>query len=204
MSDRTSQPRDLGGRLPLLSPDELDPQQREVYEGIAGGPRAGGPFRVADDEGHLLGPFNAMLHAPAVGSALQRLGATLRFSTDLPDRTRELVICAVGAHWDSDYEWYAHSRVARRVGIDEAELDGVRRGRVPGSVSAAESSALRLTHALLRDRAVGEDLFADVVEHHGRSGLVELCALVGYYQLLGGVLAAADVPAPADPDDGGS
>lgn len=199
---------DYAGRLPLLAPQEMTGEQRELYEAIAGGPRAGGPFRMVDDRGRLLGPFNALLYRAPVGQAVQALGAALRFGSSLPDRTRELVICAVAAHWRSRYEWYAHSRVAQAVGVSAAELDAVGDGREPDGLAAGEAAALRLATALLRERAVDDDTHAAVVAEHGDAGVVEISVLVGYYQMLGGLLAAADVPVPQDDeaphDDQGS
>lgn len=186
------------GRLPLLDPANLDPAQRQVYDAIASGPRASGPFSVVDGAGRLLGPFNALLHQPTIGAAVERLGSALRFSGALDARTRELVICAVAARWDSGYEWYAHSRMAREVGICEDELAEVAAGRLPTGLADGESAALRLATGLLHDHAVSAEVYADVVTHHGEPGLVELCAVVGYYQLLAGLLAAVDVAAPDD------
>lgn len=186
------------GRLPLLAPEALDASQRDLYASIAEGPRATGPFSIIDSAGRLAGPFNALLHSPAIGSAVERLGAALRFSGDLDARTRELVICTVAAHWDSAYEWYAHERVAHEVGVRAAELEAVRAGVVPDDIPAAAAAALELASALLRERAVGPELYERVVDHHGPSGLVEICTVVGYYQLLAGLLAAADVGVPDD------
>lgn len=190
----------LGGRLPLLDPAQLDPGQRALYEAISGGPRAGGAFRITDDEGHLLGPFNALLYSPGIGNAVQALGAALRFEGALPARTRELVICAVAVHWRSDYEWYAHSRVAPAAGLSAEQLEQVGRGDVPSGLAPADAAALRLAYALLRDRAVDAGVYVEAATHHGPSVVVELCLLVGYYQALAGLLTAAAVPSPeADP-----
>lgn len=206
MSDQraTESPQGTGStaveRLPLLHPADLDTVQRSVYDAVAGGPRASAPFRSTDAQGRLLGPFNALLYAPAVGEALQRLGAVLRFEGSLPARTRELVICAVAGYWRSDYEWYAHSRVALGVGVTPDELEVLRHGETPDGLAPAEEAALRLASALLRDRFVDDGVHADAVAHHGQPGVVELCALVGYYQTLAGLLAAMDVPAPTEGD----
>ena len=186
------------GRLPLLAPDALDADQRNLYASIAQGPRATGPFSIVDSAGRLAGPFNALLHAPSIGSAVEQLGAALRFGGALDARTRELVICTVAVHWGSAYEWYAHERVAREVGVSSAELDAVRAGEIPPDVPADEAAALRLASALLRERTVTPELYDAVVDHHGPSGLVEICTVVGYYQLLAGLLAAADVGVPDD------
>ncbi|MDP9398277.1 MAG: carboxymuconolactone decarboxylase family protein [Actinomycetota bacterium] len=187
---------DAAGRLRPQRPDELDDAQRALYNAIAGGPRAGGPFRVTDDDGRLLGPFDALLLRPGIGDAVQRLGAALRFQGDLPPRTRELVVCAVAADWRSAYEWYAHSLVALAVGCTREELDGVRTHVVPATLTPAEAAALRLTRALLRDRVVDDELYAEVLAHHGTAGVLEITVLVGYYQALAGLLEAFAVAAP--------
>jgi 4-carboxymuconolactone decarboxylase len=89
-------------RLPILTPADLDDQQRVLYNAIAGGPRAAGPrlFALTDAAGRLNGPFNAMLFAPEVGTALQELGTAIRYRSSLTARIREMAILAVAAHWD--------------------------------------------------------------------------------------------------------
>lgn len=197
MSDaaRGTRPQDPG-RFPLLTPAELTDEQRAVYDSIAGPPRGNGPFTMVYDDGALAGPFNAMLLSPAIGNAVQALGAVLRFGGALDGRLRELVICAISADLDSAYEWYAHSRVAVTVGIDEAELDHLRKGLVPPTLSDAERAALDLTRVLLEGTTVKDDLHARVLAHFGHSGVAELSLLVGYYRMLAGLLAAGNVPAP--------
>lgn len=187
---------DDGGRFPLLDPGTLRDDQRAVYDAVAGGPRADGPFLVVDGGGRLAGPFNALLYSPAIGQAVQALGAALRFGGSLPDRTREIIICAVAAEWDSAYEWYAHSRVAALVGINATELETLRTGGIPETLDDAEAAALNLAAALMRTRTVDAALHARVLEHFGHPGVAELALLVGYYQALAGLLAAGDVPAP--------
>ncbi|GAA1125883.1 carboxymuconolactone decarboxylase family protein [Arthrobacter flavus] len=189
-----------GGRFPLLAPGVLDDDQLALYTTIAGPPRAGGPFLVVDDDGHLAGPFNALLYAPHIGEAVQALGAALRFGGKLPARARELVICAVAAERCSAYEWYAHSRVALSVGITATELENLRGGFVPAGLPDDELSALTFTAALLNGRTVSDADHATALAHHGHDGITELSILVGYYRALAGLLAAGDVGAPATPN----
>jgi 4-carboxymuconolactone decarboxylase len=188
----------LSNRFPLLQPASLDQNQRSLYEEITAPPRANGPFRIMYDDGALAGPFNALLHSPAVGHAVQALGAALRFGGTLPDRTRELVICAVAVALDAEYEWYAHSRVALTAGVTAAELSQLRSGALPENASDYESAALLFTGALLRETGIPDMLHAQTLEHLGHQGIVELTVLVGYYRTLAGLLAVADAPVPAD------
>ena len=194
----------MSNHFPLLKPEDLSPDQQDLYEKITAGPRANGPFRIMHDDGTLAGPFNALLFAPAIGNAVQELGAALRFGGELPDRTRELVICAVAAALNSEYEWYAHSRAAVVVGVSAEELSQLQAGSVPASVSDSEAAALELTRELVTEAGVNETIRATAQKHFGHSGLTEMSVLVGYYRTLAGLLAVADVPAPADtaPEEG--
>ncbi len=179
-------------------PSALNDAQRSLYNAVAGPPRAGGPFRITDDDGCLSGPFNPLLYAPSVGQAVQALGSALRFGGSLPARTRELVICAVAAALDSAYEWYAHSRVALTVGIEEDELTALRAGRTPTGLSDNENAALSLTRELVAEAGISDSAFAAARKNLDHTTITELTVLVGYYRTLAGLLAVADVPAPAD------
>lgn len=188
----------LSSRFPLLTPEKLSTDQRDLYGKITAGPRANGPFRIMHDDGALAGPFNALLFAPEIGNAVQALGSALRFKGSLTDRTRELVICAVAAALNSEYEWYAHSRAAVVVGVTEAELAQLTAGTVPGSASEQEKAALELTRELIAEAGISENTYAVAEQHLSHGGVAELTVLVGYYRTLAGLLAVADVPAPAD------
>jgi 4-carboxymuconolactone decarboxylase len=173
-------------RLPLLRPDLLGEDQREVYDAVTGGPRRErpSPIRYVDDEGRLLGPFNAMLYSPAVGMPLQQLGAALRFRTAFTKREREIAILVVAASHRAEYEWYAHERIGLRAGLTEDEIDALRTGAAPMLADVRE----RVVHEAARQMAVDGDLsdpvYTEAVATLGRSALVELVTLVGYYSAL--------------------
>jgi 4-carboxymuconolactone decarboxylase len=186
-----------GARIAKLAPGSLDGEQRRLYEAIAGGRRAQGPqlFRLADQEGHLEGPFNAFLLQPRLGQALQALGSSVRYDTGLDDRCREIAILAVAAHWRSDFEWYAHEAVARAAGLGEAELATVRDGS--HTALAGREAVVARTAALLAARGDLDDgEYHEAIEHVGAAGLFELLTLVGYYATLALQLRVFRVPAP--------
>ncbi|WP_246179066.1 carboxymuconolactone decarboxylase family protein [Actinomadura decatromicini] len=180
-------PGPSSARLPLLLPGSLSDEQRAVYEAVTGGPRTSGgppPYGLADESGRLLGPFNAMLYSPSVGLPLQDLGAALRFRTAFTKREREIATLVVAAHVRSDYEWYAHERIGRRHGLTDAELDALREGRAPMLGDVRE----RVVHEAARQLAAEGDLadavFTEAAATLGRTALVELVTLVGYYKAL--------------------
>jgi 4-carboxymuconolactone decarboxylase len=196
-------------RIPKLEPAALDEDQRALYDAIAGGRRAQGPqlFRLADSEGRLEGPFNAFLLQPRLGSALQALGSSVRYDTGLDDRCREIAILSVAAHWESEFEWYAHEAVGRSVGLSDADLTAIRDGRYteltaardgrPAALAAREAVVARTTAALAARGDLSDAEYREAVDHLGTPGLFELLTLVGYYATLALQLRVFRVPAPA-------
>jgi 4-carboxymuconolactone decarboxylase len=166
-------------RVTRLRPDELDASQRELYDAITTGPRATGPqhFRLTGDDGELLGPFNALLLAPGLGTALQELGAAIRYRTSLTPRSRELAILVVARHWDSAFELHAHESVGRAAGLTDDELATLRTG-VP-----AEDAVADLCRALVTGD-VSDAQWDAARAHLDEATIFELTTLVGYYATL--------------------
>ncbi|MEU8251782.1 carboxymuconolactone decarboxylase family protein [Nonomuraea sp. NPDC048916] len=187
----------MHGRIPWYAHTTLTPEQRAVYDEIVAGPRAGGPFRLTDPAGRLEGPFNAMLTAPGVGGPLQRLGAAIRYATSLPDRSREIAILEVSAVRRCDFEWYAHERVGRGVGLTEEELAALSTGADAVTFDEAERTLRAVCRALLTDRSLDDALYARAVTDLGEPMLYELVILVGYYDTLVLSLSAFRTPLPA-------
>jgi 4-carboxymuconolactone decarboxylase len=165
-----------------------------LYDEICGGRRASAerPRGPVDADGRLTGPFNAMLYSPAVGGPLQRLGVALRYSSSLPDITRELVILAVAAHHGSDYERQAHQQVAARLGVDEDAFAAVEAGESPSAHPEA-AVALELARAILRADLPDADAIEALRGSLGDAGIFELSTLVGYYSTLAVQMALFDV-----------
>lgn len=173
-------------RLRRLPPGELTDEQRALYDTITGGPRASGPqhFSLTDETGGLVGPFNALLLSPGLGSALQELGAAVRYGTGLSDRVREMAILLVAAHWDSDFERTAHTAVGRAVGLTEPEVAALHAGRSPEPRDPAEAASLAVVRALVDDGDLDDDAYAGAVDRLGEPTVFELTTLVGYYATL--------------------
>src|SRR6516164_5743415 len=137
-------------RLAVLSSEEMTAEQRDLYREILNGPRGQGPRAVllSSGAGGLAGPFNAMLYAPAVGHALQELGAAIRFRTSLTPRVRETAILVVAQAWDSSYERFSHEPIGRDAGLTEPEIEALRAGTDPGFSDERERVAYSVVRSL--------------------------------------------------------
>lgn len=189
-------------RITSRRPDDLDPEQRALYDSIAGGKRAQGPrvFDLTDPDGSLLGPFAPLLIEPSLGAAVSTLGEAIRFHSSLSDRIREIAILVVASHRSSEFEWYAHERMGRHVGLDDSVLGALRAGTRPELSDHGELVAWSVVAELVGSRHLGEETFATAVEHLGDRGVFELAALVGYYELLATLMEAFDIGGPGHAD----
>lgn len=168
------------------TPAELTEEQRALYDRITGGPRAAGPqhFALTDAEGRLVGPFDALLLSPEVGTALQEVGAAVRYGSGLTDRVRELAILRVAGHWDCTFERTAHEAIGRAVGLGEPEIAAAGAGTQPDLTDPTESAALAVVEALVLRGDLGDEEYARAVDRLGERAVFELTVLVGYYATL--------------------
>jgi 4-carboxymuconolactone decarboxylase len=188
-------------RLPYLRHEELDPQGQAVWKELTA--TRGAP--VINDEGGLRGPFNAWVTASETGRLLTALGTHLRFNTSIDRRLLELAIVTVGARWQAEYEWWAHSRMASEHGISAAVLDAVGRGVPPTFERDDERAVYNVARELAADGHIGPETYKAAQSLLGDQGMVELVALCGYYTTVSFTLNAFDVPLPpgAEPMWGG-
>jgi alkylhydroperoxidase family enzyme len=102
----------------------------------------------------------------------------------LPRADSELVILRVAHNAGSDYEWSQHERLGRAAGLDDAQIARVREGpRAPGW-SARQALLLRATDELHATRTLGDELWGELRRELDEPRLIELCLLVGHYEML--------------------
>jgi 4-carboxymuconolactone decarboxylase len=179
-------------RLPYLRRDDLGPDGQEVWDSIVGSRGAA----LVNEQGALVGPFNAFVHAPDVGRRLTSLGKVLRFETSIERRLTEVAIITVGARWKAEFEWWAHARMARKHGVADAVVDAIGRGEEPTFEVDDERTVYTIARQLTETGRVDEDTYAAAQQLLGDAGMVELVSLCGYYTLVSFLLNAFAVPLP--------
>lgn len=181
-------------RATPITQADATPEQREVWDAIV--ESRGDPSRLVGPDGGLIGPFNAMVSSPITGARVAALGQAIRFSNAVDNRLLELAIITVGAHWRSNFEWWAHSRLAVDAGIDQTVVDALADGRRPSFVNGDEEQVHRYASALVTTGRVDDQTHADTVELLGEQGLIDLTFTIGYYCMISLTLNALAVPLP--------
>lgn len=181
-------------RLPGLRRDQLSADGQAVWDLLV---ETRGS-RIVTAEGSLSGPFNAFVHAPGAGGPLASLGAVLRFGASFGPRLTELAIITVAARWQAEFEWMAHARLAREVGIPDAVVDAIGRREDPPLSAEDERIVYSAARQLADGGHLGQAAYDAARDLLGDTGVVELVALCGYYTTVSFILNAFDVPLPPD------
>ena len=188
-------------RLSYVDCARLSPEQKELYDSIAGGPRAAKRPSLLDAAGHVTGPFNAFLRYPSLGKHWSAIGEGLRFRTQLEKRLFELSILVIAVHWQSGHEWAAHSHLARTEGVSEEVVAALRRGERPRFEKRDEEIVYDFVHQLTSEHRVEQSAYDALFALLGEEQTVELVNACGYYIALAVMLKAFDVHPPAGLDD---
>ena len=172
-------------RITLPTPDDMNADQRRVYDKIVSGRR-----------GKLQGPLRAALHNAELADRWQALGELLRYNTSLTPRQSELAILVTGRACNSPFEWYAHRKEAEAVGIEQSISEALLEQRWPDGLSDEDASIVRYASELNRYDSVSDATYAAALAHFGERTVVELTALVGYYTMVAMSLNAHEIPLP--------
>jgi 4-carboxymuconolactone decarboxylase len=175
-----------GGRFAAPTWEEMTAEQRTLIEHVLAGPRDS-----------LGGPFNVLLRSPQMGDQFQEFGASMRFMDSIPAVLRELAIIVTARHWTQEYEWQAHSRAAAQAGLDASAIAAIRHGRRPDSLEPDEAAVYDFSTELLTRHEVSDSTFAAARGAVGERGVVDLMALMGYYQMVAMMLNVDRHPLPA-------
>jgi AhpD family alkylhydroperoxidase len=112
----------------------------------------------------------------------------------------ELVILRVAHMRRCTYEEQHHARLARRAGLDRAAVARAAAGPDAAGWSDREHALLRAVDALLTTRDIDDATWESLRVHFREAQLVELCLLVGHYDMLAMTIHALRVAPDFDPD----
>lgn len=179
-------------RLTPLRYDDATPEQQEVWDFLLGSRGQS----LVNPNGSLMGPFNHMVTSPGLGKAMGALGHAVRFEAAIDRRLQELAMSTVGAHWRSNFEFWAHGRMAIEQGIDETIIQALANGEEPTFANSDEAAVYHFTHQLVTTGRVDADRYNEVRDLVGEQALSDLITTIGYYSLISLTLNAHWVPLP--------
>ena len=183
-------------RFALIPVDKLTPDQQALTEAIKSGPRAKLASSGASKPGPLGGPFNVWLRSPGIGNLVQQLGEEIRFRSSIAGKLNELAILVTARHWTSQYEWFAHHKLALEGGLDPKIAEDIAQGKRPNDMDADETLVYEFSVALHETQGVSDELYAKAVARFSERGVVDIITVNGFYGLVSMCLNVDGTPLP--------
>jgi 4-carboxymuconolactone decarboxylase len=176
-------------RLPLILKDSLDEEGRRIFEAING----------KDGNAPRLGPPASSMYSLAAAEPYDRLNQLLRSANVIGPQLFEISTLVPAREFNQQYEWTAHERGARRVGVAEDIIDVIKHDRATSGLPEKEATAIEFGRALLRgNRQVPPELFAKMVSLFGERGTIEITMVMGDYAMTAMLLNAVNQQLPSD------
>lgn len=102
----------------------------------------------------------------------------------LPREESELVILRVAHNSGCEYEWQHHERLGRKAGLTVEGIARVRAGAAAPGWSQRQALLLAAADALHASGRIEDELWSRLQAAMSEVELIELCMLVGHYEML--------------------
>ncbi|MFT6497380.1 MAG: carboxymuconolactone decarboxylase family protein [Alphaproteobacteria bacterium] len=172
-------------RVNELKKEDMNVEQRKIFDEISSGPRGG-----------VRGPLAVWMQRPGLADKAQALGAYCRYNTSLSSKLSELAICIIARIWGSEYEWRVHSVIALEAGISEDIIESIRLGKKPNFRDDNQRIVYRLAVSLHKDRCISDELYTESVGILGQDSVIDLVGVLGYYTLISMTINVFEVVHP--------
>lgn len=103
---------------------------------------------------------------------------------DLPRSDTELLILRTAWNCRCWYEWVQHARLAETRGLPKSVIDAIPDWREHEDLSRHQSHLLQAADELHRDHVISDDTWALLAGELRDAALIELCFVVGHYEML--------------------
>ena len=138
--------------------------------------------------------YRILANAPNALPGFVQLAGSLLTQSELDPQLREMVILRVGVHCDSAYEIHQHLRLARHVGVSEAQIQKSMNLQVNlKSGDTLENRMLIFTDSVIQSVKAPASQFEALLEHLSPRGITELLMVIGTYMMVSRVLENLEV-----------
>jgi 4-carboxymuconolactone decarboxylase len=173
-------------RLPYVQRKDFDEAGQKIYDVLPG----------KRPDGSLGGPLAFAAYNPGVAKALFDLH-NAAVGGSLNPHVRELAILVACRETDYNLEWNGHEPAAVKAGVDQKVIDAVRAGGALTGVPEADAVVINFGRQLFTQKKVDSATFAKAVELFGKTGTMDMVAVMNTYAVSGFYAIAVDEHAPA-------
>jgi alkylhydroperoxidase family enzyme len=150
-----------------------------------------------------LNVFRMMANAPASFHGWAAFALSILLQSEFDPRKREIAILRVAHVTRAPYEWTQHLRIARSLGVSEAESQAI---AVAGAVTGLDPEGnllCRVADEISRDVRLSDEALAAILERYGVRQATELILCISYFNMLSRFLESTRVELEAEDLIGG-
>src|SRR5262245_61558388 len=146
--------------------------------------------KIVHARGRISPLYRALLQSPAIADGWEALLTAVRTKTSLRADLRELVILRVAVLNGAPFEFYAHVPHARKAGVGDAKIAGVKLTPLSAPFDDCERAVLAYTDAITRAVDVADEVFERVAAYCDARTIVELTTTIAAYNMVSRFLVA--------------
>jgi 4-carboxymuconolactone decarboxylase len=147
--------------------------------------------RLQESRGWVSNLMRSIAHAPDGLNRFQALGHYARYDAQLTEAQKELVICATVRN--VAYGWEHHAPLARNCGVTEAQLQTIKKGEVPGDLTAPDQAAVRYTLAFSSFKGVSRETTDEALRYFSERQIVDMSLISAFYLAAGSLIIGLEV-----------
>ncbi len=143
----------------------------------------------------LRGLYIPLMNHPELAQLIEQLGYYLKFEGKLPRDAYQFIVLSMARRTGVAFEWVDHLEPARAAGLSDTLIESVLKSD-RGSIPHPYSVILDTMDVALEFKSIPENIQNEMIKLYGVPGLLEIVTLCGFYQAVGEITQAFDVPLP--------
>jgi 4-carboxymuconolactone decarboxylase len=166
---------------------ELTGKAKEIYDKMLAKRKAQGTG--------LRGLYIPLMNHPELAQLIEQVGYYLKFEGKLPRDAYQFVVLSMARRTEVPFEWVDHVEPARQAGLSDTLIEAIRKSdwaSVPHPYSVIRDTM----DVALEFKSIPQSLQDEMIKLYGVQGLLEVVTLCGFYQTVGEITQAFDVPLP--------
>lgn len=143
----------------------------------------------------VRGLYIPLMNHPELTQLIERLGYYLKFEGKLPRDAYQFIVLSMARRIGVAFEWVDHVGPARAEGLSDGLIEAILKADRE-SIPHPYSVILDTIDVVLEFESIPKKTQNEMINMYGVQGLLEVVTLCGFYQMVGEVTEAFDVPLP--------
>jgi alkylhydroperoxidase family enzyme len=141
-----------------------------------------------------MAPVDMLAHSPALARQFLLLAQAQFTTLELTARHREILILAVAAHVQCEYEYQQHIPISQDAGVSPTLREAIWTGKLDtDEIDSHDRALIEFVRDVLVSPSVPEPTMAAIQSHFSAREVVEILHLTGFYWGFGRLCTVLDI-----------